>query len=275
MATTRMKTTRMKLRARDTDRVEMCGLLDTAFAEGQLTEAEHATRTARAMKAATFEQLGKLVDDLQIPSRYDESAVVRPDRRPRERQPGGGRRWAVGAGIVAVAAVVGALAGSCSDGGGFSSSSAAVPMLTTGDGVRHFVDDYRAHFGDTVADEVLLFPEHASVDRQSDTDPTRYLDYTYDGEFDSFGSDSSRSRDTPTLDLGAVDLAAIAPLVSGAPETLRMPDGEVSQIRFEYDTNERVTEPVVSIYVTDAFENSTYMVAGFDGEVLEVNLPTD
>lgn len=272
-----MASTPRKLRARDTDRVETCSLLDTAHAEGQLTDAEHATRTDRAMKAVTFEQLGKLVDDLQIPARYTESAVVRPDRRPRERQPGGGRRWAVAAGTVVAAAGIGALAGSCSGpGDGLSSSSSpSIPTLTTGEGIRHFVDDYRAHFGDTVADEILLSPGHASIDRQSDSNPARYVSYQYDGEFDSWDNDSSRSPDTRTLDLGTLDLTAIAPLVAGAPETVRIPDGEVSQVRFEYDMIDHIMDPVVSIYVTDAFERSTFMVVGFDGEVLEVRFPTD
>ncbi|MGW4478055.1 DUF1707 SHOCT-like domain-containing protein [Rhodococcus triatomae] len=270
-----MATTGAKLRARDTDRVETCRLLDTAHAEGQLTDTEHATRTDRAMKAVTFEQLGTLVDDLQIPSRYARSAVVRPDRRPRDKEPVDGRRWAGAAGLVLIAAGIGALAGSCSGGGVVGAGSPSIPTLTTGEGIAHFIADYRAHFGDTVVDEVLLFPEHASVDRQSDTDPARYVDYSYDGEFDSWGSDSARPRDTRTLDLGAVNVPVIAQLVSGAPQSVRIPDGTVSQVRFEYGTNSRIAEPVVSIYVQDEYDQSTFMTVTFDGEILEVNLPSD
>jgi hypothetical protein len=270
-----MSTKGAQLRARDTDRVETCGLLDTAHAEGQLTDAEHATRTDRAMKAVTFEQLGKLVDDLQIPSRYAKSAVVRPDRRPRDTEPIDGRRWAGAAGIVVVAAGIGALAGSCSDGGVAGLSSPSIPTLTTGEGIAHFIDNYRATFGDTVADEVLLYPEHAVTERQSETDPARYSGYLYDGEFDSWGSDSARPRDTRTLDLGAVNVAAIAQLVSGAPQSVRIPDGTVSQVRFEYGTNDRIAEPVVMIYVQDEYDESTFMTATFDGEILEVMVPSD
>lgn len=269
-----MASTRRKLRARDSDRVETCGLLDAAHAQGQLTDGEHEDRTSRAMTAVTVDQLNTLVDDLQVPSKHVDWALARPDRRPREVRPGGTRRWTVAAGVVVVAAGIGALAGSCSGGSGFASSR-SIQTITTGDGIRHFIDDYHAHFGDTVADEVLLFPQSASVDRQSATDPTRYVDYTYDGEFDSFGSDSARDRDARTLDLGAVDVAALAPLVAGAPETLRIPDGEVSQVRFEFDMNDRITEPVVRIYVDDEFERSAYMTVGFGGEVLEVYIPTD
>jgi hypothetical protein len=270
-----MATTPVKLRARDTDRVETCSLLDTAHAEGQLTDAEHATRTDRAMKAVTFEQLGKLVDDLQIPSLYARSAVVRPDRRPRDKQPGVARRWASAAGIVVVAAGIGALAGSCSDGSVGGSASPSIPTLTTGEGIAHFIDDYRATFGDTVADEVLLFPEQGSIDRKSDSDPTRYVGYTYDGEFDSFSSDSARPRDTRTLDLGAVDVPVIAQLVSGAPQSVRVPDGTVSQVRFEYGTNDRIAEPVVTIYVQDEYDRSAFMTATFDGDILGVYFPSD
>lgn len=270
-----MATTRAKLRARDSDRVETCSLLDTAHAEGQLTDAEHTTRTDRAMKAVTFEQLGTLVDDLQIPSRYARSAVVRPDRRPRDKGPVDGRRWASAAGLVVIAAGIGALAGSCSNSGIGGVASPSIPTLTTGEGIAHFINDYRATFGDTVADEVLLFPENGSIDRKSDTDPARYVDYTYDGEFDSFGGDSARPPDTRTLDLGAVNVPVIGQLVSGAPQSVRMPDGTVSQVRFEYGTNDRIAEPVVSIYVQDEYDRSTFMTVTFDGEILDVHFPSD
>ncbi|MFD4294702.1 DUF1707 domain-containing protein [Rhodococcus sp. NPDC058532] len=259
------------IRARDVDRVEACGLLDAAHAEGQLTDTEHATRTDRAMRSVTFDQLAMLVGDLQIPVRYAGSAVVRPDRRPRVPRPGGPRRWAGAAGLVAAAAGVGALAGSCAS--GLVSSAPDVPNLTTGAGIQRFIEDYRAHFGDTLADEVLLFPERGAVDRRSDTDPGRYVGHSYDGEFDTWGVDSDRPRDTRTLDLGGVDVAAIARLVAGAPETLRLPDGEVSQVRFQFGTNDRLAEPVVAIYVTDAVEYSTFMTVGFDGEILRVYPP--
>ena len=53
------------LRARDSDRADVCAVIDAALADGQLTASEHAARSAKAMRAETFAVLDRLIDDLQ------------------------------------------------------------------------------------------------------------------------------------------------------------------------------------------------------------------
>ncbi|MDP0397847.1 DUF1707 SHOCT-like domain-containing protein [Tsukamurella strandjordii] len=53
-------------RARDADREEVMGLLDSALSDGQLDGAEHRDRVATALRASTLGELTGLVDDLQV-----------------------------------------------------------------------------------------------------------------------------------------------------------------------------------------------------------------
>ena len=52
-------------RAKDSDRNDICKVLDTAMAEGQLSMAEHRDRVSAATNATTLGALRELVSDLQ------------------------------------------------------------------------------------------------------------------------------------------------------------------------------------------------------------------
>lgn len=56
---------RASTRAKDSDRTDICQILDTALAEGQLSMTEHAQRVKTATNAATLGDLRALVADLQ------------------------------------------------------------------------------------------------------------------------------------------------------------------------------------------------------------------
>ncbi|QHE69898.1 DUF1707 SHOCT-like domain-containing protein [Rhodococcus sp. WAY2] len=255
------KTSLAGLRARDSDRADACGVLDAAQADGQISAEEHSYRTARAMSAKTFDELDRLVGDLQIPSRLANAPVVRPKQR-RSR-----RRWIAAGAIVASAAVVGAIAGSVGDDAGPSKS---LPTLTTGSGVHYFIDEYRAEFGDTIADEVDLFPEHAVLDRQATGNPSQADPYHYDGEFDSWGSVSTRDADERSFDLAAVDLPALAGLLKGAPESVRVPNGTVDHLSFGFEPGEEQGPPIISVYANNKAGNAGYFNVTFDGEIIAV-----
>ena len=55
------------VRANDADRSLVCGMLDAAYADGELDGAEHASRISAAMVAKTRGELQDLVSDLQSP----------------------------------------------------------------------------------------------------------------------------------------------------------------------------------------------------------------
>ncbi|QVI22366.1 DUF1707 domain-containing protein [Nocardia tengchongensis] len=122
------------LRARDTDRVDACTLLDSAHVAGELTDGEHADRTAKALAAKTFGELDAVLEDLQIPANLVNSPVVRPRRR------GPSTRWKVAAAIVLAAALLGAFAGCVSR---VAAPKPDLPDPTTGQGLASFVEAYK------------------------------------------------------------------------------------------------------------------------------------
>ncbi|MGV9336976.1 DUF1707 SHOCT-like domain-containing protein [Nocardia sp. NPDC003726] len=264
-----MVTTRYSdIRARDTDRADVCGLLDAALADGQLTADEHAARTARAMRAKSFGQLDALIGDLQIPDELANAPVVRMDRR----RP---RRWLAPLSVVVVALVAGAMVGGISRCGvdlpGFSQD---VPDLTTGAGLAYFLAEYRAEFGDMSADQVTLHPRHASVDRQKPGSASETADYYYNGDFRASRTSDRRARER-SFDLGAIDVPAVAGLLAGAPQTMRAPDGAVTHIIVNFGSNGPVDlGPVLQIYVKGQGGSSGYLTATFAGEPLAVFLPS-
>ncbi|MBF6219141.1 DUF1707 domain-containing protein [Nocardia abscessus] len=256
------------IRARDTDRADVCGLLDTALSEGQLTAAEHAARTAMAMRAKSFGELDALIGDLQIPDELVNAPVVRVDRR----RP---RRWLAPVSTVVAAVVVGAMVGAISRCGiDLPGSSENVPDMTTGAGLAYFLAEYRAEFGDLLADEVTLYPTYALADRQTPGNSARTSDYHYDGDFRT-STTSERKSDTRAFDLATVDVPVIARLLAGAPQTVRLPNGTITHVIVRFESYGPVDRgPVLHVHVKDKGGSSGYSVITFAGEPLAVYPPS-
>lgn len=263
-----MATTRYGgIRARDTDRADVCGLLDAALADGQLGADEHAERTAKAMSAKSFGEFDEIIGDLQIPDDLVDTPVVRVDRR----RP---RRWLAPVAVVVAAAVIGAAMGgiaSCASGSS-SESSEHVPVLTTGIGLAYFIDEYRAEFGDTKADEVLLYPGYVLVKRQAAGNPAVTASYRYDGDFRDSTTSDGRKPDVRTIDLATIDLRAIAGLLAGAPASLGIPDGVIVNASIEFVSNGSVDlGPGLEIYAKNQAQASGLMTVTLTGEPLQVS----
>ncbi|MEU2172910.1 DUF1707 domain-containing protein [Nocardia sp. NPDC019219] len=264
-----MATTRYSgIRARDTDRADVCGLLDAALADGQLTAGEHSARTAKAMGAKSFGELDALIDDLQVPDDLANAPVVRVDRR----RP---RRWLAPVSTIAAALVAGAMVGAISRCGvDLPGSSEKVPDMTTGAGLSYFLAEYRAEFGDLIADDVTLYPKYALVDRQKPGNAAQTGDYRYDGDFGTSRA-SERKAGTRTFDLAAIDVPAIARLLAGAPQTVKCPDGVISHVSLQFDSPGAVDPgPVVDIHVNCPGGASGYAKVTFAGEPLAVFPPS-
>jgi hypothetical protein len=270
-----MATTRYGgIRARDTDRADVCGLLDAALADGQLTADEHAARTAKAMRAMSFGELDDVVGDLQIPDDLVDAPVVRVDRR----RP---RRWLAPVAVVVAAALIGAgvggitrCAADTSGPAGQSVSAKNVPVLTTGVGLAYFIDRYRAEFGDTKADEVTMYPEYAIFTRQVAGDPTHSARYHYDGSFGKPTTAAGRKPDVRTFDLATMDLRAVTGLLAGAPESTKMPDGAVTHIGIEFAAGSSTDIPTLAVYTTNKAGASGFLTLTFAGEPLRVSGPS-
>lgn len=256
------------VRARDRDRVDACSVLDAALADGQLSEAEHTARTAAAMRARSFGELDALVADLQIPANLVDAPLVRVDRRSP-------RRWQAPVAVLAGAAVLGLLAGWLSSCGGPGGPDEQVPVLTSGAGIAYFLAEYRAEFGDLVADEVTFYPGYVLVDRALPGSPQSTADYHYDGGFDRYTASSGRKPDEPTLDLAELDVPRLAGLLAGAGQTVGVPNGAISHIIVEREAGARSeAAPILRIYVRSDDSRTGYLETTLAGEPLAISKPS-
>jgi hypothetical protein len=90
--------------AKDSDRSDICQILDTALAQGQLSMTEHAQRVKTATGAATLGDLRGLVSDLQTGN----APVQLPDLTRRKLAvPGSRAGWGMRAAIAAVLVALG------------------------------------------------------------------------------------------------------------------------------------------------------------------------
>lgn len=249
-----------RLRARDTDRADVCGLLDAALADGQLTASEHTARTQAAMRAKSFGELDKLIADLQIPGDLVDAPVVRGGR---------GRGWWLPAAILLAAALFGALAGCVGRGGVDRVAADPLPDLTTGPGLAYFIDRYRAEFGDTVVDDLTVYPRYAIFYRNVNN---RSQYFHFDGDFDPSSSSQARKLDTPTVDLATIDLPVVSRLLAGAPQSLLLPGSPISHVSIEREAAKNA-QPRLQIFVRNEVDESGFMTVLFDGEPLEVRPP--
>lgn len=272
------------LRARDSDRVATCGLLDTALGDGQLTDDEHRERTAAAMSARTLGELDFLVDDLQVPTRLHADV-------PAPRRPVPVRAIAVAASaLTAVVAAAVVLAGRDD-----AASEAVAPVAAadapaaapapddpyadvtpivveridplTAVGIGKFRDAYLARFGDTLVDNASFHEGYVSVDRMIDGEPYRSQDWSFRGGFDASSSpDTGRDPNLARLDLATLNLDALAGHLAGAADSVHVPGGTISHLIMRtYDGT-----PEVMIYVENEQGMSGYLTVSPDGTPVDV-----
>ncbi|MFI6871351.1 DUF1707 domain-containing protein [Nocardia sp. NPDC050406] len=264
------------VRARDGDRAATCVVLDAALGDGQLSEDDHRALIELAGTAKTLGELAELTDDLQRPA-----DAPRGPRPPTTRR----RHWfALGLAATAVAAAVAAFlvvdrpaarpAGPpVAELGVIEPIVVPTPNLLTPEGFTHFVTVYRAKFGDTVVDDLTVFPEYASLKRMVPGQPNRLVDYTYRGGFDADRDITTRKPDTPVFDLAAVDLAAFGRLLADAPATLRVDRGAISHVMFGVDTPSRGGAPVqrIRVYVENEVDERGFLEVSPAGTVLRTS----
>jgi hypothetical protein len=251
-------------RAKDSDRVEICRVLDTALGDGQLSMDEHDKRVSAATDATTLGELYSLVADLQTTPAHP------PGTQPWERLRK--RRSVVAAAVVALVVVVvvigwGVWANTGSPTNATKSDTAApqthalaaepstqaspttkaeqpddVPavvlppprQLLSADGITSVIDAMRKRFGDATGYELAITPDEAMLGRPDPADDHSKLIYEYHG---GWGDPSSRSKsDTDDVaDLGAFDVAAAAAAVAKAPETLKIAPDDVEGTFLDID----------------------------------------
>lgn len=278
-----------RTRARDIDRAQTCGLLDAGYGEGQLDPAEYEARTAAAMKAKTLGELDALVSDLQIPEHLVEATrATAPEPAPRQRVPG----RVVAAVVAAVLAVGGTLvfttrgddaAAATTDVAAAPQAPAPAPIpagepqpivvepidpLTT-DGVRDFVRQLGVKFErDLRVDEVIFYSSYVFVTRMLEDQPHREQDWSFRGGFSTSGDPESRTLDTATVDLGALDVARLGDVIATGANLVGMPSGRVEHIFVRPDPP---TEGLVTVQFKDDADRSGSVNTRLDGSVVDVS----
>lgn len=260
-----------QVRARDSDRVEVCALLDSALADGQLKTAEHSARTRSAMRATFAGDLDALIRDLQIPGELAGAAVLRRGRASRS--------WLLPVAVLAAAAVLGAVAGLVRpDGiaattgvlGGTGEDAGSLPSPVTGAGLARFVDSYHREFGDTVADKVDLYPDRV-VFQRFEQGSAQVYEFDEDGFHVSDLSVSSYSEGRP-VDLATLDLAAVSAVLAGAPATVGLANGAVDEVEIGYELiAPDDAGPVVDIRVDDGSGTGGTVKVSMAGRSMEVD----
>ncbi|MFE7747052.1 DUF1707 domain-containing protein [Nocardia sp. NPDC057455] len=264
-------------RARDADRATTRDVLDSARADGQLSEEEHDTLTELASEARTLGDLRDLVSDLQRPR--GSGPAPRP---PRSRR----RQWYVGA--VSVAAVLAACAGFLAvtreaeeprpaaralpvlDQGAVQPLVIPTPSPLTTDGITTFLRNYQRKFGDLQVDELAMHDGYASLVRSVPGQPNRKVAYNYRGGFAQSQQIETRKADTPSVDLGAWNAEAIGRALADAATITRVPGGAVSHLAVSANGNGGSAEPTITVYVNNSAKENGYFTLTPAGEVRRV-----
>ncbi|MGY4708439.1 DUF1707 SHOCT-like domain-containing protein [Mycolicibacterium sp. CBM1] len=275
-------------RARDTDRNDICQILDTALSEGQLSMAEHQERVKAATTASTLGDLRALVSDLQTANAPVQLAAL---KKPRVSVPGAQPGWGIRAAVAAVLVLLGigigwGLYGNTPSPLNFTSdpgakSDGVAPVVLTPPrqlhslgGINGLLEQMKKKFGDTTGFRLVIYPDYASLSRPDPNDGRRELNYTYRGGWDD-PSTSASSSDARVVDLSKFDAKAVVGVLRGAPETLNIKPGDVKSTYLIVDPSRDPTTPEavsISIYVSSDF-GSGYIQLNPDGSTKQINYP--
>jgi hypothetical protein len=276
-------------RAKDSDRGDICQILDTALSEGQLSMAEHGDRVKAATNAATLGDLRSLVGDLQTGN----APVQLPDLRPPRMQlPGSRAAWGIRLAMASVLMLLGigigwGLYGNTASPLSFTSDPGAKPdgvapvvltpprQLQSLGGLTGLLEQMRTKFGDTIGYRLVIYPEYASLDRPDPADDRRTLSYTYRGGWGN-PSTGSKGSDAVAVDLAKFDAKAVVGVLRGAPETLNIKPNEVKTTYLIIEPSGDVTAPTaveISIYVSSEF-GSGYLQLNPDASVKSISYPS-
>lgn len=275
-------------RAKDSDRNDVCQILDTALSEGQLSMSEHGQRVKAATTATTLGDLRSLVSDLQTANAPVQLPTL---KKPRLHVTGAGGSWGIRVAIMGVLVVLGigigwGLYGNTPSPLNFTSDPGAkadgvAPVVLTPPrqlqslgGLTGLFEQMKKSFGDTNGNRLVIYPDYASLTRPDPNDDRRELNYSYRGGWDD-PTTSAASSDAKLADLSKFDAKAIIGVLRGAPETLNMKPGDVKSTYLIIEPSRDQTVPgklSISIYVSSDY-GSGYISLNPDGTQKQINYP--
>lgn len=280
--------------ARDRDRDAACRLVEGAWADGQIVEADRDRRVDELRRARTLAEVEMLTHDLRAPDYLQTAAApVEPEadpevlpaaparRRPRPASVSSARvprpvSLVISLVVVAVVAAVTV--------GIFSAVDSAVdavgnavtdsPTLAPGEdpdedelnlfsraGYADLLADLEADFGSTVAFDAVLYPTYAVLDLPVDATSQRQQSHYWNGAFDDPGSKGLATE--KRLDLRKVDVDVVIRLVERVRSRVEDPTSWYAIVHAPRPDD----GSVLQVYASNEYGESAYVLSTADGTV--------
>jgi hypothetical protein len=146
-------------------------------------------------------------------------------------------------------------------------SGASGRYALTADGVRAFVEEYRATFSTTLVVSLTMYPDYAVVQVPQDG-KRRHAGFLYrrDDGWQDFGGISANFPGSDTVDLQALDVPALMHNIGKARRTLGVEDISTTYVNLDYRPQSDEA-PNVNIYVSNEYNESGYLATRLDGTV--------
>jgi hypothetical protein len=267
-------------RAKDADRDRYVEVIEAAYVDGQLGDADRELRVSRALSAETLDELETLTRDLQVPAGF----VPAADRPTPPRRSGSGSMVVLlvaGFVVFIVLGAVGALTLFAASDGPDSATSQGVavapepvvsgratpvpaPFAMTAPQVRAFLRAYERKFGTLDAWEVGFHPERVGVQVPVSRARKRFERWSWDGTWRQDTQASAVIGQHALVDLGTVDVRRMFENIALARKTLDVPTGRLSHVL----VNDWGQGPSVNIYISNRFNETGYLRTAPDGEII-------
>lgn len=285
--------------ARDLDREAAVRAVESAWADGQIVEADRDQRIQGLRHARTLREVELLVHDLRAPSYQQVPAVpvgpdpveeevdgpvvviapMKPAQRRKQKQPDT-RKVPVNVGCamvvavltVIVATVVGIVVaiGDAVDGDAVTDSPTLAPGVDAGDdeinlfsqsGFDAFLADLEEGTGDTVVFNAVMYPTYAVADVPVDDRSQRKQSYYWNGELDEPGSKGTTTE--PRYDLREVDWSVVVRVVERVRRRVEDPTSWYVIVHAPREDD----QSTIQAYATNEYGESAYVLATADGTV--------
>ena len=278
-------------RAKDADRDRCIELIEAAYVDGQIGDADRELRVGRALSAETLDELQTLTRDLQPPAGLGAPATApgagsAPAPAPSlvPRLVGGAfALFFVGValfiGVIAVTMFVALDGDSSSDSGTAFESIPADPdvsvdeqeqvvapsfAMTPGQ-VRAFLDAYEDQFGTLDVLEAGFYPERVGVEVPVRGSRPRMERWSWTGEWRQDTEASAVTGPGGTIDLGTVDVRRLFANIDKARKTLRVQRGQLTHVLVNRWFDD---QPSVNIYIANQFNEGGYLKTTPSGDVV-------
>jgi len=276
-------------RARDKDRDAAIEIVEAAWADGQIVEADRDHRVEQLLQAHTLAEVQMIVHDLQPPAAPSSSSSAPPPAVPADlygtsdsapyptlaQVTASAPRTAravplvvlavvlaiIGAGAAGLIAAVSSITSGGSDSVTTSEEPGRVVNLLSADGFGELLADIEAVNGSTEAFEAVLYPAYAVVYLPVDETSRRYSYWYWNGVLDDL--DSKGTSTYERYDLADVDPAVVVRLVKRARGLVDEPTSWYAIVRAPEEGG-----AAIWAYASNEYSESEYVGATLDGKVV-------